>query len=277
MRRAVGSLARLLSDMLQDETTAARRGVLQGIDARFKVVGMIGLIVVATLIHRLSGLALCYALCVTLAAGSRVSFRRFAGVWLVVPLFSAAIMLPATLNIVTPGSPILTIWHFTGSHFGPWHVPKTLAITDVGLFIAARFILRTGVCVTLAVLLTSTTSHARLFHGLRAMGVPQMFIVLLGMMERYLGTLVRAAEEIHLAKISRSVAIGTLRQEQAWVAAGIGSLFRRTYRLSDNIYMAMLSRGYTGEVRLLDPPRLRFRDWAFLLATVGVGAGLLLI
>jgi energy-coupling factor transporter transmembrane protein EcfT len=71
-------------------------------------------------------------------------------------------------------------------------------------------------------------------------------VTLLSMMERYLWVLARAAEEIHLAKASRSIARGSLRDEQAWVAAGIGSLFRRTRALGHEVYLAMISRGYTG-------------------------------
>ena len=64
-------------------------------------------------------------------------------------------MLPALLNVVTPGHPLLTLWHFSAPHFGPWRVPPTLTITDGGVFVAVRFILRTAVCVTLALLLAA--------------------------------------------------------------------------------------------------------------------------
>ncbi|MCL5104640.1 MAG: cobalt ECF transporter T component CbiQ [Armatimonadetes bacterium] len=264
-RRTAGAFARFVAETLGDDTTASRQGLLQGVDPRFKVIGLVGLLVVVTLVHSFTALVIGYAVCVGLAVLSGVSARRFARVWLVVPLFSAALMLPATLSVVTQGSPVWTIWRSSSGH-------DALAVTDAGLIVAGRFVLRTGVCVSLALLLSCTTSRPRLFHGLRALGVPRIFIMLLSMMERYLGVLVRSAEEIHLAKISRSVVQGDLGKEQAWVAAGIGSLFRRTYKLSQTVYMAMISRGYTGEVRLLDPPRARSRDWMFLVACVLAGA-----
>ncbi|MCL5105452.1 MAG: cobalt ECF transporter T component CbiQ [Armatimonadetes bacterium] len=277
VRRAMGAFAGLLSGILADDAIASRPGFLQDIDARFKVVGLIGLLVVATFLHGFPALGVCCAVVLVLASASRVPMKRLAGTWLVVPLFSAAIMLPATLNIVTHGSPVWTIWRFSSSHFGPWTLPDTLCVTDAGLVVAGRFILRTIICVSFAMLLACTTTRPRLFNGLRALGVPRIFVMLLGIMERYLGVLVRSAEEIHLAKISRSVAQGDLRQEQAWVAAGIGSLFRRSYRLSQIVYMAMLSRGYTGEVHLLDPPRSQTRDWIFLAGCVALSAMLLVI
>ena len=87
-------------------------------------------------------------------------------------------------------------------------LPSKLAVTDAGLVVAARFILRAAVCVSIVALLTATTQRVKLFRGLRMLGVPQIFVTLLSMMERYIGVLVICAEEIHLAKISRSIAPG---------------------------------------------------------------------
>jgi cobalt/nickel transport system permease protein len=262
-RRAMGSLAGLLESLLANTAIAEGPGLLQELDARAKVLGLVGLIVVVTLVSSLPALAGAYAFCLLLAVASRVPLRRLAQSWLAVPLFSAAIVLPALLNIVTPGRALLPIWH-------------NLVITDAGVIVASRFVLRTAVCVSLALLLSVTTPTHRLFRGLRALGIPRLFIVLLTMMERYLTVFIRAAEEIHLAKISRSVAVGTLRQEQAWVAAGMGALFRRTQALGQAVYLAMLSRGYTGEVHLLDDARWGAAEWVFLLAMAACSAALLI-
>ena len=266
-RRTLNSLALLLAEMLGDDVVASRGGLLQRIKPRAKVLGLIGLVVVATLLHSLAALLAAYGLCVLLAVASRVPARRFAGAWLAAPLFSSIIILPAVLNVVTPGEPI---WPF---RLGPWN----LAVTDAGLLFAMAFVLRVAVCVSLALLLAVTTRPARLRRGLRALGVPRIFIMLLLMMERYLAVIVRSAEEIHEAKLSRSIAPGSLRQEQAWVAAGMGALFRRTQKLGNAVYLAMISRGYTGDIYLLDEPRWSWREWAFLAAAAAAGTGLVIL
>lgn len=276
-RRTIGQFAQLLAELSSNEEIAAQPGLLQQIDPRAKVIGVIGLVVCVTLLQHLNSLLFAYALCLLLALLSRVPLRRLTHTWLVIPLFSAAIILPAMLNIVTPGEPVITLWHFSRSNFGHWQLPASLTITDAGLFIFARFILRTAICVTLALLLSVTTPANRLFRGLRSLRVPLLFIMLLNMMERYLTIFLRAATEIHLAKISRSLGKVSVREEQAWVASGMGALFRRTHALGNAVYLAMLSRGYRGEIYLLEEERWQLSDWAFIMIAVGTTVSLLIL
>lgn len=276
VRRGAYGFARLISEAAGG-ADPDMCGFARGIDARAKVIGLIGLIVVTTLVSKVWVLGLCCGVCLALAMIFRVPARRLARVWMVVPLFSAAMMLPAALNVVTEGKHIWTLYRFPAGSFGPWPLPKTLAVTDAGLIVFARFVLRATTCVSFALLLTATTEPARLFRGLRALGVPRIFIMLLTMMHRYLCVLAQSAEEIHLAKVSRSISRGSVRQEQKWAAAGIGALFRRTQALGHAVYLAMLSRGYTGEAHLLDEPRRRARDWAFLIAAAALAALILVL
>jgi cobalt/nickel transport system permease protein len=44
-----------------------------------------------------------------------------------------------------------------------------------------------------------------------------------------------------------------------------GNLFLRGFERSDRIYMAMLSRGYDGEVRSLPLPQLRSTHWLVMI------------
>lgn len=270
-RRALAGFAHTAAQLLGNEAGAARPGLLQGLDPRAKLLGLLGLVVTATFLHRLPPLLLLLGASLLLGAASHLSARRLAVLWLTVPLFSALIMLPALLNVITPGTALVTLWQAAT----PGGRLPTLTITDAGLYVFARFLLRLTVCLTLAQLLTATTRADRLFRGLRSLGVPVLVIMLLTMMERYLTLLLRTAEDMHLARLSRSVNPGPVRDEQAWVAASLATLFRRTQALGNEVYLAMLARGYTGEVRLLHPPAWRPRDTLFLLFTITLAAALL--
>jgi cobalt/nickel transport system permease protein len=49
-----------------------------------------------------------------------------------------------------------------------------------------------------------------------------------------------------------------------------GSLFLRAFERSDRIYMAMVSRGYDGEVRALPLLAVRSGDWAILIVCLSL-------
>ena len=262
-RKTVRQLMAVISDSLLEGQTAMRAGLLQRIDPRAKVVGLLGLLVCVTLLHTLPALLAAYVVIVLLACCSRLPARRYAGVWSLAPLFSAVLMLPMTLNVFTPGDTLLPLGQWGGTMLG---------VTDNGLFVAARLVMRTACCIALTVLLTATTPTHRLFYGLRALGIPQLFVMLLAVMERYLHALLRTATELHLAKLSRTVIPGSVQSQQIWAAAGIAVLFRRAQRLGDGIYLAMISRGYTGATRLLDSGAWRVGDTLFLAAMALLGS-----
>jgi cobalt/nickel transport system permease protein len=56
-----------------------------------------------------------------------------------------------------------------------------------------------------------------------------------------------------------------------------GSLFLRALERSDRIYLAMVSRGYDGEVRTMPLPGLKTSHWIILSCAIGTLAVLLMI
>lgn len=274
VRRALAALAEAITRELT--TPLGAHSWLAAIEPRAKTIGLLLLTVGATLLQRLEPLTGLLMVAVTLALGNGLPIRRLARVWLGVPLFGLAIMLPATLNIVTHGPAVLTLWRFgPGAQIGAWPLPETLTVTQSGLVVAGRLLLRSMSCVSLMFLLVATTEPATLIASLRRLGMPRAFGMVLTMTHRYLVLLLRAAEEIHLAKVSRTIAADSVRQEQRWVAAGVGILFRRTYRLAQEVYAAMVSRGYDGDPQGGPASGWRLRDGLWLAGVCGLFAALL--
>jgi cobalt/nickel transport system permease protein len=56
-----------------------------------------------------------------------------------------------------------------------------------------------------------------------------------------------------------------------------GSLFLRALERSDRIYMAMLSRGYDGDVRSMPLPELRATHCLVLILGLGILASLVVL
>jgi cobalt/nickel transport system permease protein len=58
---------------------------------------------------------------------------------------------------------------------------------------------------------------------------------------------------------------------RAHITGGMaGNLFLRAFERSDRIYMAMLARGYDGDVRTLPLPAVRRVHWLVLLTGLGL-------
>ena len=70
---------------------------------------------------------------------------------------------------------------------------------------------------------------------------------------------------------------GTLIWRARVTGGMVGSLFLRALERSDRIYMAMVSRGYDGEVRTLPRNGLSLVDWTVLMFSLAVLSFLLLI
>ena len=103
-----------------------------------------------------------------------------------------------------------------------------------------------AVSISLVVLLTLTTPWTRLLAALRALFVPQMFILVLGMAYRYLFHLLGSVTDMYTARTSRTVDpdVG-VASGRRFVAASAGALFGKAHALS--------RRGVPGDGR----PRLR--------------------
>jgi cobalt ECF transporter T component CbiQ len=272
-RKSLAQFARLLA--LLALARAPVRGWLSGLDARAKVVGFALVAVTATLLHGIPSLVWCLGLTVAIGVSAGISIRRLSLFACGPVLFTLLLALPATLNVITPGRPLWILAEIRPGGWGPWSWPAQLSVTDHGVYVALRLVLRVAACLAAAFVLLSTTRPDRLWSGLRGLGVPRLAAALLAMMHRYLDVVARAAVEMHWARISRTLGRVNLREEQAWVAAGMGSLYRRTRALAAQVDRAMWSRGFTGEVRLMNRTAWRAAESAFV-AGVAVACILLM-
>ncbi len=241
--------ADLLRQVMFSEDLAARRGALQRLDPRVKLVALVVLLVAVGLVHHVAVLVAAYGLTLGFAAASGLPLGFFVKrVWLFVPIFTGIVVLPATLSIVTPGDVVLTLWHWHGTAHG---------FTAQGLTSAALVITRVATSVSLVVLLTLTTPWTKLLAALRALGVPKMFILIIGMAYRYIFLLLGTVTEMYEARKARTVATGRHdRGARRFLAASAGALFGKANHLSEEVHMAMVARGYRGNARALQAFRL---------------------
>ena len=260
--------ARLLQQVMFGEDVAGGPGLLQRIDPRVKLVSLLVLLVVGGLAHSMVTLAVMYVLALALAAASALPVGFFVKrVWLFVPIFTGIAVLPATLSIVTPGDVVLTLWHWHGTPQG---------FTAQGLVAAARVVCRVAVSISLVVLLTLTTPWVRLLAALRGLGVPRIFILVVGMAYRYLFLLLGTLTDMFQARQARTP--GTPAHDasaRAFVGAGVGTLLGKAAHLSEEVHQAMVARGFRGDATTLDRPGLRRVDAVYAVLVALAAAALM--
>jgi cobalt/nickel transport system permease protein len=124
------------------------------------------------------------------------------------------------------------------------------------------------------VVLAASTPFPELLVAMRAVRLPRLLVALFGLMWRYLFVFADEVLRLTRARAARSgqsdlpgSKTGGSVAWRARVTGGMaGNLFLRAFERSDRIYMAMLARGYDGEVRTLPLPAISSIHWLVLIA-----------
>lgn len=232
------------------DSLASGDGLLQRIDARVKLAGIMALILATALSTKLGVIGAILALALSLSALSRLPLSVMAPAWISALIFTGMIATPAVF--LTPGR---SVYHFPNLN---WN------ITDQGLTTASFLILRVETSTTLALTLVFTTPWTHVLKALRVFRVPAVFVVALGMAFRYILLLLSTAREMFESRTSRTVGELSGSQYRHLAITSAGVLMTKTLQLSSEVYLAMQARGFRGEVYILDEFRMASRDWTAL-------------
>lgn len=255
-----------------------RSSLIHTLDARVKFILALALILTSALIPTGAWpiYILLFALVVSIEVLSELGVAYvLKRSLLALPFVLAAIPLVVTL----PGTPLLTL------KLGSW----IQAVSQPGVERFLSIALKSWISVQVAVVLAASTPFPDLLMAMRAVRLPRLLVAVVGLMWRYLFVLVDEVLRLLRARAARSghsnqpgLKPGGSVVWRARVAGGMaGNLFLRAIERSDRIYMAMVSRGYDGEVRSLPLPALRPAHWVvlglslFLLASL-LGLGYLI-
>jgi cobalt/nickel transport system permease protein len=272
------TVAQVAEQSLFSEAYARRRGLLQALDIRIKLFSFLFTLVLISFLRTPQALWMMYGMSLVLAISSRVSLGFFLKrVWLFVPLFSAAIVLPALLNIITPGDPLWVIMKLNRTYsWGPYTIPAEIAVTRQGLWGGIVFVSRVAASVAFAVLFTLTSKWTEVFSGLRSLFVPRIFVITLSMTERYLFVFLRLVQDMYRARKSRTIRPLSPAAERNWTASRIGVTFKKSVDMSEDIFKAMLSRGFHGEFQSLRRYHTTAVDYIWLVTVLCFGGILML-
>lgn len=140
-----------------------------------------------------------------------------------------------------------------------------------GLWGAWNILIKAVLGASVSILLTATTEVADIIRGLRVLRVPVLFISIATFMIRYLELITEEMGRMRMAMTARGYDPRWLTQARP-IATSAGALFIRTYERGERIHLAMLARGFTGEMPVEERPAIARPQWLTVLVVVMIFA-----
>lgn len=242
---------------------ASRNGFLQRLDPRVKLVFAATVLIAVSLGRSLAPQAAAIAFLLLLALFSRLDLVPFyRRILLLTFVFGFLIALPSALNLFAGGEIILPLFRLPESYdFLLWHIPETVGLTREGITGVLLLSARVMNSLTATFLLLATTPFHEVVRALKIFRVPDMVLLLLTLTHKYLFIFGTIGREMYVAKKSRVVSTLSGAEGRAWLAGRIALLFRKSQLRAEEVYKAMVARGFSGGFTLDAGRRLNVRDW----------------
>ncbi len=252
---------------------ASREGFFQTLDARIKILFLLFFLVLVSLKQEILPEIAIGLFVFSLMILSRLKvLPLFRKILLITLVFGPLLALPSAFNLFRPGEMLWPLLRLSRPHeVWIYSVPETIGITKEGLYGLGMISLRVFNSLALSLLLFYTTPFQEVIRTLKLFRVPDAFLIVFTLTFKYLFLFAKIIEEMHLAKKSRLLREPRPQEARRWVLGRIALIFRKTQKRAEEVYRAMLCRGFSDRIRIQEMPKLRPRDgiWGFLLFLVG--------
>ncbi|WEH40225.1 cobalt ECF transporter T component CbiQ [Streptomyces sp. AM 2-1-1] len=140
-----------------------------------------------------------------------------------------------------------------------------LHLSVPGLWGAWNVLAKGTLGVAASVILASTTELRALLLGLQRLRLPPLLVQIASFMIRYGDVITDEMRRMSIARRSRGFEARGVRQ---WgvLAKSAGALFIRSYERGERVHLAMVSRGYTGTMPVIDEVTATRVQWAYAAA-----------
>jgi cobalt/nickel transport system permease protein len=200
------------------EAVAAKDSPVHRLDPRVKIVGLIGLVLVA----------------VTLPTGSWAAFGALAAILVVLAALSRLppLYVLRRMTIEIPFLLAAAVLPFTA---------------EDGFALGATVALKVSISVLAMVILSSITPFPKLLRGFEMLKVPRLILTIVAFMWRYMHVLAGEVSRMQTARAARGYSASWLWQATS-VGPLIATLFLRSLERGERVHLAMMGRLYDGSM-----------------------------
>ena len=233
------------------EPFTAGNSIVHHVDPRLKIVFAVMLSGVVAAAHRLptllAGLAIGLLLIAMARLDGRAVLRRLAVV------FGFMALIWVVLPVTYPGIPLLEV--------GPFQISRP------GVMLCLKITLKSTAILSILIALVATTTLSALGGALHSLGIPGKLVYLMVMTYRYIFVIENEYQRLMRAARIRGFQPGTNIHSYKTFAYLIGMIFIRASARAENVYRAMLCRGFKGQFHTLGPTAPYTRNRAFTVLT----------
>jgi len=242
--------------------TASMGGFFQKIDARIKVLFLLLYVIIVSLKKEIMPELILGGFVFILALISRLNiFSFYKRVLFLTFFFGFLIALPSAFNVITQGEILFPVINFSKEYlFWIYRIPQQIGITREGLNVVAMLTLRVLNSLSLAFLVLHTTPFPDIIKALKVMRVPDSFLMIITLSYKYIFIFAKTVEDMHLAKKGRLASRVSAAAARNWAAGRIGFIFRKTRLRCEEIFKAMLSKGFSQDIKFYEARKLNSLD-----------------
>ncbi|MFI7222736.1 cobalt ECF transporter T component CbiQ [Nonomuraea angiospora] len=140
-----------------------------------------------------------------------------------------------------------------------------VSLSVPGLWAAWNILAKATLGVIASILLAATTEPRVILIGAQRLRLPALLVQIAMFMLRYMDVIVDEMRRMRVARESRGFVARDLRHVPV-IARSAGALFIRSYERGERVHLAMLSRGYTGTMPMIQDISASVRQWGIALA-----------
>jgi cobalt/nickel transport system permease protein len=268
--RTLKKIAGFIKTGYLQSLSASQKGLMQQLNAGVKIFFLLFFVVMISVKSSITGqLCLLFFLFI-LHLFSHIHMKGlYKRIFVLSFLFGFLVSAPASLNIFTPGEMLLPLMRFHSDHnFWIYSIPKDIGFTREGLIVVIRFFLKVFNSLSLTLLIIHTTSFNDLVKSFRILKVPDLLLMTITLTFKFLFVLAQTTEESYLAMKSRWWKAKDASESKKIIAGRISYIFRKSWIKYEEIYMAMVSRGYSGKTTIVYVQKVSGYDVFFITISI---------
>jgi cobalt/nickel transport system permease protein len=225
-----------------------RHSVVHSLPSHLKIIAVLFfvLVVVSTPITYWPAFVIFLALVVSAAIAGKISIPTLAKRALIeIPFIFFAVLMP---------------FFGTGERFelGPLNLYRD------GLLAGLSIVAKGTLGVLSAVILSTTTTAREILRGLERLRLPTIMVQIASFMLRYVNVISDEMERMKIARQSRGFDATGVKHWKV-IATSAAALFIRSYERGERVHLAMLSRGFDGELPHTEAKSVGTRAWLIAL------------